>query len=153
MINFNFSKKGLTLIEIIVVVAILMVVLGVGLASFRALSSQIELNGSTKNLIENLRYAQQLSVTEQMEYGIIFSTTTEQKYELVKHQDGSTTTIKEISLPSEVYFKSITPLDNNEIRFNSYGAVKESGDVILENEKEQTITIRIRPSGFIKQID
>lgn len=153
MINLRSNKKGLTLIEILVSLAILMILFGVGLVSFRALSSQIELNGSTKKLIENLRYAQQLSVSEQVEHSVAFSTSTEPKYKIMKYESNSTTTIREIELPQEITFESISDLTNNEIRFNSYGAVKESGDVVLGNNEGETITIKVRPSGFIKKSD
>lgn len=153
MINLKPNKLGFTLVEILVVLAVLMIIFGVTLVSFRAFSSQIKLNGSAKELIDNLRYAQQLSVTEQIDYGIVFSTTTEQKYEIVKHQNDSTSTVKKIELDQEINFKSISPLEKNEIRFNSYGAVRESGDIVLENEKNETIIIKVRPSGFIKKSD
>ncbi|MFW6282879.1 MAG: hypothetical protein ACOC1P_02390, partial [Minisyncoccales bacterium] len=60
-------------------------------------------------------------------------------------------TIKEIELPEGIEFKSISSLVNNEIQFNSYGAVKESGNIALINSKGATTTIKIRPSGFIKK--
>ena len=146
------SQKSFTLIEILIVIGIIVVLAGIGFPVFRSYQPTLQLNGTARDLISNLRYAQQLALTEQIEYCVQFPADfpIDRKYQIV--QCGESEPVKpEIIIPEEIIELTFSPaLTNNEVRYNPYGAVKESTDITLKNTKEDTKTIKVRPSGFIK---
>lgn len=149
------AGEGFTLIEGLAVIAILLIITSVGVFGLSIVQPNLKLNGATRDLVSDLRYAQQLAVAEQIDYGVLFSTTTEDKYQIVKHEDG-TTTIKEVNLEKDgIYLDQISSFTNNEVRFNPYGATSnsESGTITLRNNKNATATIEVGPAGFVKILD
>jgi len=155
--NFQFpiSRNGFTLMEFLVIVGIIGILTLIGIPTFRSIQPTLQLSGVTRELITDLRYAQQLAVTEQIDHGIWFSTTTnDHKYRIIRHEDSATTTIKEVLLSKEgINFQSISPLTDNEVRFNPYGAAKEEAITTLKNINDKTTTIKVSPSGFVKILD
>ncbi len=148
-------KNSFTLIELLIVIAVLGILIGISFPIFRNYQPDLQLSGITRDLVSDLRYAQQLALTEQIEYCVQFPADfpTNRKYRIV--QCGETEPIKpETTIPEEIIELTINPaLTNNEVRYNPYGAVKESTDITLKNIKENERTIEIRPSGFVKIID
>jgi len=157
-------KKGFTLIEILIVIGIIVVLAGIGFPVFRSIQPSIQLNGAIRNLVSDLRYAQQLTVTEQTEYCVCFfplDGECEKRYKIIRcgesdPQCGDTepVLIKEKSLPDEI--KTLTISDsfiNNEVRYNPYGAVKEAGTITFTNTRDKEKIIDVKPSGFVKIID
>jgi Tfp pilus assembly protein FimT len=144
---------GFTLNEFLVALAIVIVLASISVLSYGNIRPALQLNGAARNLVSDLRYAQQLAVTEQFDHGAWFSTTSKDKYQIIRHQNSATTTIKEVILEEEgIELQQMSPFTNNEVRFNPYGAIKngESGTITLKNTKNATTTIEISPSGFVK---
>jgi len=142
--------NSFTLVELLTVMLILGVLALIGIPAFKVYQPNLQLSGVVRELATDLRYAEQLAITEQVEHGIIFFPGTGQ-YQLVRHGNPDEV-IESKNLPTEVGFQTITGLTNNEVIFNPYGAAKEAGLVTLVNTKNATSTIDIRPSGFIKII-
>jgi len=142
--------NSFTLVELLTVMLILGVLALIGIPAFKVYQPNLQLSGVVRELATDLRYAEQLAITEQVEHGIIFFPGTGQ-YQLVRHGNPDEV-IESKNLPTEVSFQTITGLTNNEVIFNPYGAAKEAGLVTLVNTKNATSTIDIRPSGFIKII-
>ncbi len=142
-------KKGFTLIEILVAIGILAILSIVSWAALSSLQPSLKLSAASRDLTSDLRYSQQLAVTEQINYGISFSTTSAHYY---LDRFGTTTqTLSSKSLPSGISFCQITGLFDGEAAiFNPYGAVLIAGSVCLSNTKGQTKIIEVKPSGFVK---
>lgn len=145
-------QNGFTLTEILVTLSVLGILIAITLSVFRTIQPDLQLSGATRELITDLRYVQQLTVTEQVEHSIRFYST-EKRYEIRKY--GETTEIlKTVSLPEEIEEMTISGLSDidsgKEARYNPYGAVKESGSILLENSENKTKTIKVEPSGFVK---
>lgn len=151
--NLRISKnKGVTMTELVTVIAVIGILALVVIPAFRVYQHSLRLSGTVRNLIADLRYAQQLTVTEQVEHSVYFNLT-EDKYE-IKRYGGITTIIKEVEFPVEITEVSITGLTisgfEKEARYNPYGAVKDAGTITLKNTRNATTTIDVRPSGFVR---
>lgn len=143
-------KNGFTLSEILVILGIVGILALIGVPSFKAYQPSLQLSGVVRELATDLRYAEQLAITEQIEHGIIFFPGASQ-YQIVRYGDPDQM-LESKTLPGEVSFREITGFTDNKVVFNPYGAAEESGMIILVNTKNSTSGIDIRPSGFIKII-
>lgn len=141
------SSKGFTFIELLIAISVIGILTLISVPTFRTIQPTLQLSGVSRELISDLRYAQQITVTEQVEYCVLFFPT-DKKYQIIRC--GGTQPIKEKIFPDEIQTVTVSGFTNNEVRYNPYGAVKEAGTIILENTKNITKTILVRPSGFVK---
>ena len=139
--------------ELLITVGVIIILISVSVPVINNIKPQVQLSGSVRDLITDIRYAQQLAVTEQIDHGVYFSTTTEDKYQIIKHGGSADSIIKEKLLPDGIDFQHITPLVSDEIRFNPYGAADEEGEITLINSHGVTTTIRVSPAGFVRTLD
>ena len=110
----------------------------------------LKLNGAARDLATDLRYAQQMTITEQVEYLVQLDLISD-SYRIQK-VDIATTTLKTVIFPTEVNYQQVTDLTENQVVFNSYGAVRESGQIVLVNTNGKTATINVKPSGYIQLV-
>jgi Tfp pilus assembly protein FimT len=141
--------KAFTILELILIIAILGIMVSVSLFAILNLIPSLKIDSASRDLITDLRYAQELALSQQIDYSVYFMTST-QEYKIIKKTSPQEEILTK-KLPSGIYFKEIDFL-NNEVIFNLYGAVKEAGKVILENQNGKEVTIQISPSGFSKII-
>lgn len=148
----NSMNKGFTLIEALVVIAIIGIVASVSIGVLKLLQPSLKLKSATRDLMVDLRYAQQMAVTEQVNYGVHFSTTTN-SYQFFRY--GTTTQeLSEKSLSEGIAFQEIVGFSSNEEAiFNPYGATVATGTVSLINTENETKIIGVRPSGFVKLLE
>jgi prepilin-type N-terminal cleavage/methylation domain-containing protein len=143
-------KNSFTLIELLVVMGIISLFFLISIPSFRAYQPSLQLSGTVRDLVTDLRYAGQLSVDEQVNHGIRFNIAAN-KYEIIRF--GETEEVLETKLlSSEVELQQISGLSGNQVIFNPYGAAQEAGIVTLINSDNTTSSVDIRPSGFVKVI-
>ncbi|MBU4204716.1 prepilin-type N-terminal cleavage/methylation domain-containing protein [Patescibacteria group bacterium] len=144
------NTNAFSLIELLVTLAVICIIIGIAIPTYITLRPDIQLNESARDFITDLRYAQQMTITEQIEYcAKLFLL--ERKYQIL--QCDQSIVVLEKKFPNEIIDVSVTGFSNNEIRFNPYGAVKESGSIFLKNTKDNIKTIEVKPSGFIKMGD
>ncbi|MFH1226245.1 MAG: GspH/FimT family pseudopilin [bacterium] len=144
-------KNGFSLIEILTVIGILAILAVIILSFLQQYQPTMKLRGEARELASEMRYAQQLTLTEQIIHLVRFFPA-DKKYQVIKAPAGQNEeVIKEITLQTPVIFKEITFTDN-EVSFNSSGASSESGQVVLTNN-EKDITVEVKPSGYIKIIE
>ena len=142
--------RSFTLIELLVVIGIIGILALIGIPTFRAYQPNLELSGTVRELVTDLRYAEGLAVTEQIDHGVRFFFEAGQ-YQIIRY-GASEEIIKSKNLPQGVSFQEITGFTDNQAVFNPYGAAREAGIITFINTKNSTTTIDIRPSGFIKII-
>ena len=147
-------QNSFTLMEALIVVAIIGVLALISFPVLRNFQPTLQLNGIVRELVSNLRFTQQLAVSEQVEYCFVLPDDFpfNREYQII--QCGESQSFKQGLIPEEIIGLTIVPsLSNNEVRYNSYGAVKESAQITIENVQNKTKTINVRPSGFIRVID
>ena len=151
ILNFVFFKRGFTLTELLIVIGVFAILVGIVIPVFRTYQPSLQLSGSVRDLVLDLRYAQQISVTEQINHGVRFSAINND-YQIIRYGETEEI-ISSKKLPETVVFYEINGLvDNHEAVFNPYGAIAEAGSIALINTKDKIIIIDIRSSGFVKII-
>jgi len=146
----NINSKGLTLAEVLIVIAISASLMLISIPLFRNFQPTLQLGSTARGIITDLRYIQQSTITEQVEYCLKFFEV-ERKYQIIKCEGE--VIIEEKFLPEEIIIITIDGFTDNIIRYNPYGAVAEEGTIMLENTKNATKTIEVKVSGFVKIID
>jgi len=149
------SRKGLTLIELIVVMGIITIMSTATVLSIRVLPYW-RLSGASKELIGNLRKAQSSALKEQNIFKVSFNINN-QTYSTYRIQSGSESLIETTQL-DRISLSSLSPnIINNEIRFNSSGNTLNNSNnplgvatVALTNTQGKIITVEISPSGSMK---
>ncbi len=141
------KKSGFTLVEILAVMMVVGILALVSLPIYSRIKPRLNLNAEIRDLASDLRYAQQLSVTEQVNYSVILDQNTNQ-YSIANASTGQI--IKNKSLVSGVEFESISGLTSDTAEFNVTGASLEAGTIILINTDNSTSTVAIKPSGYVK---
>lgn len=141
-------KRGFSLIEILIIISLVSIMVGISWTALRFLQPSWRLSSLVRDLVTDLRFTQQLAVTEQLNYGVYFSTST-REYQIIKYGTTSQIILTK-TLPEGIEFQEITGFIENEAIFNPYGAVKAEGSVSLINEKAEIKTVEVRPSGFVR---
>jgi Tfp pilus assembly major pilin PilA len=142
------NKKGGMLIDLMVTLSIIALLSTVTIPYLRKYQPNLKLNATARNLTTDLRYAQQLTITEQKIYQVVFDLDND-AYQ-IQRIDTATTTIKTVAFESEVSIKQITSLTDNKVVFNYYGGVSQSGQIILTNTNNVDAVINIKPSGYVQ---
>jgi len=145
---FYKNHRGGMLIDLVVAIGIIALLSTLAIPYLRKYQPNLKLNAAARALTTDLRYAQQLTVTEQKIHLVDFDLT-QDKYDILKI-DSATTTIKSVDLDPEISFKEITGLTDNQAVFNYYGGVSQAGTVILTNTNNVDATVNIKPSGYIQ---
>ncbi|GEM_PF-2401075 len=138
-------KKGFTLFEVLLVISIFLLVLSIGFLGVSRYYDYYTFAGEVNELVDDLHYAKQMSVAQQINHGIVFDYE-DNRYFLTRDENGEDYVIKEKIFSPNINLSS----DENypEARFTLFGAVFRSGLVIVESEQQKRI-INIKPSGFI----
>lgn len=136
------------IIDLIVALGIIALLSTLTIPYLKRYQPNLKLNAAARDLTTDLRYAQQLTITEQKIHQVIFDLINEQ-YQIQKI-DTATTTIKTVIFEPEVNLKQIDDLTDNKVVFNYYGGVSEAGKIFLTNINNATSTINIKPSGYIQ---
>lgn len=144
------NKKGTMLVNIVIICGIIALLTTVSIPYIRKYQVNVKLSGDARDLAGNLRLAQQLTITEQVPHLLSFDYSNDRYSILRLPSPMATTTVLTVDLDLEVAFQQINGFTDNLVRFNSYGAVSESGDIVLTNTESKIITIYVKPSGYIQ---
>lgn len=141
-------NRGFTLIEILAVISVFICLAGFSFTALRALMPSLRISSAVRELVSDLRLAQSLALSEQVNYGVILNTV-DNSYQFVCY-GTSTFYFGQKQLGQGMVFGQVSGLTGDEAVFNPYGAAKEQGEIIITNAAGDSKTIDIRPSGFVK---
>lgn len=149
MFSYIFKKnQGSLLLNILVSLGVIALMATISIPYLKKYQPNLKLNATARDLTADLRYAQQLTITEQVIHSVKFDLA-DDSYQILK-SGVATTTIKTVEFDSDVSFQQITGLSDNQVIFNFYGGVSESGQVTLINTNNKTAIINIKPSGYVQ---
>ncbi len=138
--------KGLTLIEVLVVIFLMTVLFSATLFFVPRYHIYANFSVEVNKLIDNLRYAREMSVTEQENYSVRFDYQNNQ-YQVVRYTEEGEEIVKIEQLDSSI--KIINIENYSEAKFTLFGAVFKSGQVKLQSDNYERV-IYIKPSGFVQ---
>jgi len=146
--DFKKNQYGHLLLNLIVTLGIIAILSTISIPYIRKYQPNLKLSAASRELTADLRLAQQLTVTEQVIHNVSFNLYND-SYNILRI-GVATTTVKTVALDSDLNFQQITGLTNNQVVFNYYGGVSESGQIVLINANAKTATINIKPSGYVQ---
>ena len=141
--DLSITKKGFTLVEMIVVVGIISIVTATIIIGSSSYLPGIRLSGSTRVLTSKLREAQERTITEQNRHLIRFLPG---EYRLIRLEDASEEVISVITIPQ---IAVALDMPTNEIIFAPDGGPSVNGNITLSLDGNSKI-INVSPAGFIK---
>lgn len=148
MIKLRQNFQGSMLIDLLVTLGIVVLLSTISIPYIRKYQPNLKLHGTARNLAADIRYAQQLAVTQQKVHVVYFDEANE-RY-LIQRLDTATTTIKTVNFDSEISYQQITGLNDNYVYYNFYGGVSQPGQIILQNINNIVSTINIKTSGYVE---
>lgn len=148
MFLFFKNKHGSMLMDLIVSFGIIALMASISIPYIRKYQPNLKLSAAARALTTDLRYTQQLTVTEQVIHKVSFDTNLD-RYQILK-VDTATTTIKTVVLDPDLSISQVIGLTENMVVFNYYGGVSQSGQIILSNINNVTATVNVKPSGYIQ---
>jgi len=142
------TETGYFLLNILIGMAVISLIASLSIPYIRNFQPHLDLHSAKKQIASDLRYVQQLSVTEQSIYGVEFDETREE-YEIIKISENASSTVKRQTLPQQVNIVDVASSSDGIVEFNFYGGVDEACKVLLENSEGESGEVRIKPSGYI----
>lgn len=145
--RFKQNSKGFTLIEILLVVVLLVAISLFTFSFWKDFLRKNQLNSAATGIVNDLRDAQQRTVTEQVVYLIHFYSSSGE-YDLIRINptNGNRETVKAVTLSPDISMSSVT-FPSYEVQFNAGGGVSAPGVVVLTKDT-LNVTIDVKASGF-----
>jgi len=141
------NQSGQLLIEVIVVIGIIALLSTISIPLIARYQPNLKLSATARDMTSDLRYAQQLTVSEQVVHKVRFNIGTD-SYDVLR-VGAVTTIIKSVVFNEVVSFQDVGSFTDDTVVFNYYGGVSESDSIVLINSNNETATINIKPSGYV----
>ena len=144
-------KPAYSLVELVVAVAVLSMLASFIIPTYQLILAQLKLNSAVTQVADFVRLTEQKTVTEQLIYGVTFTTnaTTIPQF-LYNTVTGAKTTQTTITLPSNIVISSVNFSGNSDVRFSTSGAPNVSGNVVIRDIiRNRHRVVEVKPSGAI----
>lgn len=157
---FYLKKKGgISLIEIVVIVAVITILVAGAIPAWRRYAPRLKLRQEADKIVDELKLSQQRTVSEQISYAVLFYTDTD-SYEVVRFNPDPESpgeyipeTLSVKTLDPEIDLVQLYDFSSPQVRFTAAGGVLDIGQIELANAHGDIRTLDIRPSGFIEILD
>ena len=141
------GNKGFTLVELMIVVAIMGLMLAVSIPAFGKFLQSWRLQGDASEIASSLRHARSLAVSKNINVIFIFDQSSGEYYKLQDKNGSGTADAGEIESVARDLSPGVT-IDNYTmgqqwITFGPKGNTPNGGDLILRNARDATRTIHI----------
>lgn len=133
----SISQRGVTLMEMVIVVVVIGVIAGMAVPSFLTYMPKLKVKAYARDIVSELRLARSRAVTERRPYGVAFNLEKRAFAFFADTDPGgyslSDSTIRIDSSGTSVKMSACTFADNCVI-FNSVGSASSSGDLQIVSE-------------------
>lgn len=141
-ITYMTDKKGYTIVEVLMVIAMLSLVLSIAIPSSKIIDSFYE----KKELMEfknHIVTARNDAILENSTH-ILYLDIATNSYKIIKIQELKSITVVNITLEKGIVLKNNNL--NNSVKFYSNGTPSLAGTILLTNSKKEKIEITISPA-------
>jgi len=157
-------KKGISLYELLIVMAIIVIVAAITVPMVNYYLPSLRLSSSARDIVTKLRQAQEEAVTTQIRHGVKFNTTSPTSIDFFKFVDGipptppTITVLENIQLPNNITLTLDSlirnnPNNTNSIIFSADGGPDVNGNIIVGLTDYSSKIIIVSPAGVIKLFD
>jgi type II secretory pathway pseudopilin PulG len=148
---------GFTLIELVMIIVVIAVI-AISVMPRTVVQSSVRLEAACQKIASDLRYVQEMSMAEQVRFGISFDPATESYFAYrvdigAKAKDPQTRGDLDISLSNMSEFKGIEIAStnfNNIVEFDSIGAPYDADNNILTGQG--TITVQTIDAAYSRTV-
>ena len=150
----NISQKGITLLEVIIVIAIIGILIGIALPQFSAIKNAQIIKGAGEDILSVLGKArsQTLASLNSTEYGVHFETNRVTIFSGTVYSSGNVSNVIEnISSPASISTISLTG-GATDVYFNRLsGTPNKTGTIVvsISSDTSLTKTITISSTGEV----
>jgi len=154
MNKVSINKRGFSLLELLIVFAIIVTIAAAGIGSFRNFGKGVNLNSATQILISDLKQMRSNSMIGSLglKWGVHFVNGVDDYYEIFSTPTNYSDEEKVINikntLPDGIIFSEPTEGNTKDIIFNKITGGTDSATVVLFSEN-MTETINITSIGTI----
>ena len=145
----RLNQKGLSLIEVLIVILVIIILIGSAFVSYRLFEKRTELESTAQNILATLKLAQTKTLASEgaSQYGIHFESSQYVLFKGEAHQEGAAEN-KIYQIPSrlEIYNIDLSGGGNDVVFQRISGLTDQNGiidlRIILQPDKIKTITIQ-----------
>jgi prepilin-type N-terminal cleavage/methylation domain-containing protein len=136
--------SGFTLIELLVVLLIISIAYAVAVPGVKAVLTGVEVNAAIRELVTDIRYAQQMAIGEGRVYRIIFNKHMN-LYRVSYTSYPIQVTVKQVVYPEGLTLLG-TSFNNDMLSFNVMGAPSAAGTITLKDNRGKEIRVTVLPA-------
>src|SRR3989338_9638224 len=146
------KSSGLTLLELLLTVAIMAVISGVGFGYYHNYTKSVQLEASFKTMVSDLKNAQNRAMTGEdgLKWGVHFANGTDDYYELFSTASNyaSGTVKSAVYLPAGIAFSDPVESGSEDIIFNKINGTTTTADITV-TAYGQSKTVNVSAVGSI----
>jgi prepilin-type N-terminal cleavage/methylation domain-containing protein len=143
------SGKGLSLVELIIVLSLVSILAGLGVLAHQALRPQLNLSMAARQLMMDLKMVRMRAVADHVNYRVVFPGGSASYRTQRKATSGYQDEGRPVSLPPGVLIADCTARDEA-ISFVARGNAGSFGTVTIRNEKGEVRHVSVNIAGQMR---